>query len=85
MTAATTTAEDAGIASGGGHRLVVREIVDETHDSRSVVFEVPAELAERFRYAPGQFLTLRIPAGDGGAAPGATRSRAPRSSTSTSP
>lgn len=66
MTAGTTTAEDAGIVSGGGHRLVVREIVDETHDSRSVVFEVPPELAERFRFSPGQFLTLRIPAGDGG-------------------
>lgn len=44
-----------------GYRLVVREVVVETHDSRSVVFEVPSEHAERFRYAPGQFLTLRVP------------------------
>jgi 3-ketosteroid 9alpha-monooxygenase subunit B len=41
--------------------LRLRAVVDETHDARSLIFDVPAELAERFRYRPGQFLTLRLP------------------------
>jgi 3-ketosteroid 9alpha-monooxygenase subunit B len=41
--------------------LRVIEVVDETSDARSVVFSVPAELARRYAYRPGQFLTLRIP------------------------
>jgi 3-ketosteroid 9alpha-monooxygenase subunit B len=66
VTTAVTTPEDAGLVPAtAGHRLVVREVVHETADARSVVFEVPADLAERFRYAPGQFLTVRVP-GDGG-------------------
>jgi 3-ketosteroid 9alpha-monooxygenase subunit B len=63
----TTTPEEAGIVVSAGYRLAVREVVVETHDSRSVVFEVPPEHAERFRYAPGQFLTLRVPGTDGAA------------------
>ncbi len=43
------------------HRLVVREVRVETHDSKSIVLDVPPSLAERFRYRPGQFLTLRLP------------------------
>ncbi len=43
------------------HLLRVVEVIEETHDARSVVFEIPAEQAERFSYEPGQFLTLRIP------------------------
>jgi 3-ketosteroid 9alpha-monooxygenase subunit B len=42
-------------------RLKVVEVVAETADARSVVFAVPAELAQRYAYRPGQFLTLRIP------------------------
>ena len=50
----------------GSHvlELQVADVVAETEDSRSLVFTVPegAEIpAERLRYAPGQFLTLRIP------------------------
>jgi 3-ketosteroid 9alpha-monooxygenase subunit B len=41
--------------------LTVAEVVRETEDARSIVFEVPAEHADAFTYAPGQFLTLRIP------------------------
>ena len=42
--------------------LTVAEVVDETHDSRSIVFEVPDDAPEPFtEYQPGQFLTLRIP------------------------
>jgi 3-ketosteroid 9alpha-monooxygenase subunit B len=43
------------------HALRVRAVVDETHDTKSLVFDVPAELASTFAYRPGQFLTLRLP------------------------
>ncbi|MGY4709697.1 2Fe-2S iron-sulfur cluster-binding protein [Mycolicibacterium sp. CBM1] len=50
----------------GSHvlELEVLDVVEETADARSLVFGVPAGAdipAERLRYAPGQFLTLRIP------------------------
>lgn len=45
------------------HALRVRAVVDETHDAKSLVFEVPPELADVFHYQPGQFLTLRLPVG----------------------
>lgn len=44
--------------------LRVARVVEETADARSLIFDVPEHLAERFRYQPGQFLTLRIPYGD---------------------
>lgn len=50
--------------SPGFHRLRVRAVVDETHDARSIVFDVPADLAGRFAYRPGQFVTLRLPVGN---------------------
>lgn len=43
------------------HSLRVRAVVDETHDAKSLVFDVPTELAKVFRYRSGQFLTLRLP------------------------
>lgn len=43
------------------HRLRVGALIDETHDSKSIVWEVPASLASTFKYQPGQFLTLRLP------------------------
>ena len=43
------------------HALRVRAVVDETHDTKSLVFEVPPALADIFAYQPGQFLTLRLP------------------------
>ncbi|MGH3595515.1 MAG: FAD-binding oxidoreductase, partial [Mycobacterium sp.] len=50
----------------GSHvlELQVADVVAETDDARSLVFAVPegADVpADRLRYAPGQFLTLRIP------------------------
>ena len=39
----------------------VTRVIEETADSRSLAFELPEELVERFRYRPGQFLTLRVP------------------------
>jgi ferredoxin-NADP reductase len=41
------------------HPLVVADVVDETADTRSFVFEVPPSLTETFRYAAGQFCTFR--------------------------
>lgn len=43
------------------HRLRVQAVIDETADTRSVVLDIPPELATVFRYRPGQFLTLRLP------------------------
>ncbi|MGV9797896.1 2Fe-2S iron-sulfur cluster-binding protein [Mycobacterium sp. NPDC003449] len=50
----------------GSHvlELQVAEVVEETADARSLVFCVPdgADIPEdRLQYAPGQFLTLRVP------------------------
>ena len=42
------------------HALRVRAVVDETHDTKSVAFDVPPDLADAFAYQPGQFLTLRL-------------------------
>jgi 3-ketosteroid 9alpha-monooxygenase subunit B len=44
--------------------LQVAEVIAETADARSLVFTIPDDVeiaADRLRYAPGQFLTLRIP------------------------
>ncbi|MCV7027916.1 ferredoxin--NADP reductase [Mycobacterium sherrisii] len=47
--------------------LQIAEVVDETNEARSLVFAVPdasgdpAIPPERLHYAPGQFLTLRVP------------------------
>lgn len=41
------------------HPLRVREIRPETADSVSVSFDVPSGLVDRFRFEPGQFITLR--------------------------
>lgn len=50
----------------GSHvvELEIADVVTETDDARSLVFTVPDDSpapAGRLRYAPGQFLTLRIP------------------------
>jgi 3-ketosteroid 9alpha-monooxygenase subunit B len=53
----------------GSHvlELEVADVVEETGDARSLVFRVPDGPddpqipAERLRYSPGQFLTLRVP------------------------
>ncbi len=50
----------------GSHvlELQVADVVEETDDARSLVFTVPDDVdipADRLRYAPGQFLTLRVP------------------------
>jgi 3-ketosteroid 9alpha-monooxygenase subunit B len=46
----------------------VVEVVRETEDAHSIVLEPAEGDADRFSYRPGQFLTVRVPAGDGWAA-----------------
>jgi ring-1,2-phenylacetyl-CoA epoxidase subunit PaaE len=45
------------------HNLEIAEIIDETAEARSIRFDVPPELRERFRFRPGQHLTLRAELG----------------------
>ena len=42
------------------HSLRVKEVVKETSDTATLVFEIPQELAETFQYTQGQYLTLRL-------------------------
>jgi len=42
------------------YSLRVREVIDDTADAKFIVFQIPREHAEAFRYRPGPFLTLRI-------------------------
>jgi ring-1,2-phenylacetyl-CoA epoxidase subunit PaaE len=42
------------------HPLKVKDIVQETADSVSIGFAVPAELKDEYRYKQGQYLTLRF-------------------------
>ena len=48
----------------GFHPLRVARVVPETHDSASLVFDVPPDLVDAFRYRAGQFCTFRVPVGD---------------------
>ena len=50
---------DAAAAAAGFVRLRVASVDPLTDDSVAVTFAVPAEHAERFRFSPGQHLTLR--------------------------
>lgn len=43
------------------HELVVAEVVQETADACSFVFDVPPDLDGLFAYRPGQFLTFLVP------------------------
>ncbi len=43
------------------HELVVADVIQETADTRSFVFDVPPALAALFEYTSGQFLTFEIP------------------------
>ncbi len=43
------------------HQLRIAKIVQETPDARSFVLEVPADLADKFKYRAGQFLTFQVP------------------------
>jgi ring-1,2-phenylacetyl-CoA epoxidase subunit PaaE len=41
------------------HRLAVRDLRRETTDAVSLTFAIPEQLAEDYRFCPGQYLTLR--------------------------
>jgi len=43
------------------HELKVARIVEETHDARSILLEIPDSLREVFRYEAGQFLSFKVP------------------------
>ena len=43
------------------HTLQIAGIVQETHDTRSFILDVPQSLREAFRYRAGQFLTFEVP------------------------
>lgn len=43
------------------HQLEILEVIQETPDAMSIVFAVPDDAVPKFRYAPGQFITLKIP------------------------
>lgn len=42
------------------YSLSIKNIVEETHDARTIYFDVPTEMAEKFDYKAGQYLTLRF-------------------------
>ncbi|KAB2341642.1 ferredoxin--NADP reductase [Actinomadura rudentiformis] len=48
--------------------MPVLNVIAETADACSIVLGVPEELRGRFTYRPGQFLTVRIPDGEGAGA-----------------
>lgn len=43
------------------HDLCVVDVVEETSDAVTFVFDVPDAVADRFTYSCGQFLTVRVP------------------------
>ncbi len=48
--------------------LTVKDVIEETADAHSIVFEVPDDLQEQFAYTPGQFLTVAVPSDQTGLA-----------------
>lgn len=47
------------------HRLTVSEVERLTDDAVAVTFDVPDELADEYRFAPGQHVNVALPGGDG--------------------
>ncbi|MFD0365333.1 2Fe-2S iron-sulfur cluster-binding protein [Nocardia sp. GCM10030253] len=54
------------MANSHVHTLEIVEVIKETDAAVSLVFEIPDELVSRFRYHPGQFLTLEVPSEQSG-------------------
>src|SRR5690606_3732834 len=48
--------------------LPVREVIRETADACSVVFDIADDVRDRFDYKPGQFLTVAVPSDQTGLA-----------------
>ncbi len=65
FTAARVSAAHEGVLREHGyHALRVKDVVQESDDTRSFVLDVPDELGDVFRYRPGQFCTFRVRVGD---------------------
>ena len=47
------------------NQLRIAKVIQETPDARSFVLEVPPDLADKYRYKAGQFLTFRVPHTEG--------------------
>lgn len=45
------------------HKLKIKEVIPETSEAVTLVFEVPEEIRETFRYTQGQYLTLKFEIG----------------------
>ncbi len=41
------------------HKLLVKEVIRETKDAISIVFDIPDNLKEDFQFLPGQYLTIQ--------------------------
>jgi 3-ketosteroid 9alpha-monooxygenase subunit B len=49
------------MSSSRYHRLTVVDVIKETADAHSILFDVPQSLSQQFKYQPGQFITLKLP------------------------
>ncbi|MFT4201250.1 2Fe-2S iron-sulfur cluster-binding protein [Gordonia sp. (in: high G+C Gram-positive bacteria)] len=59
--AAPVAPGDAAAPVNHAHELEIVEVVAETAEAVSIVLDVPEHAESRFRYRPGQFLTVQIP------------------------
>jgi 3-ketosteroid 9alpha-monooxygenase subunit B len=59
-----SASQDGRVGQGPFFELAVDRIIEETHDSRSIVLAVPQALSETFAYKAGQFLSFGITIGD---------------------
>lgn len=46
------------------YKLKVAQLIKETQETVTIVFDLPDELANIFQYKPGQYLTIKLPDGD---------------------
>lgn len=53
------------MSSSRYNTLKVIEVIKETSDAHSILFDLPESLIEQYSYQPGQFVTLKLPYEDG--------------------
>lgn len=53
------------MSSSRYNKLKVLEVIKETSDAHSILFDLPAALIEQYSYQPGQFVTLKLPYEEG--------------------
>jgi ferredoxin-NADP reductase len=54
------SATDRALEHHGFHSLSVAEVIPETHDTCSLVLDIPDDLRDAFSYEAGQFCTFRV-------------------------